>query len=173
MNIHSITKTMIAGTAICALCAATFAQLGEIGVEESSSKADPRVRRALESAGVKYAVDEDGDYKVSWSLEGGRTHMTFVNSNTSRFGSMELREVWAVAFVSDEVSANNMRALLELNGKYKVGAWSLKKASGKLIASFRITVSANCTGDALRTFTQAVASTADEIENTVTRADKF
>ena len=172
MNIHNI--KMIAGMAICALCATSFAQLGEIGAEESSSKADARVRRALESADIKYSVDEDGDYKVVWTLDGDRTHLVFVNSNTTRLGDMELRDVWAIAFVADEVSANNLRALLELNGKYKVGAWNLtKRNDGQFVAAFTITVSANCTGQALRTFTQVVASTADEIENTVTKADKF
>ena len=172
MNIHNV--KMIAGMAICAFCATSFAQLGEIGADESSSKADARVRRELESAGVKYSVDGDGDYKIHWTLEGGRTHVVFVNSNTSRLGSMEFRKVSAVAFIADEMSANNLRALLELNGKYKVGAWNLtKRRDGQFIAAFSITVSANCAGQALRTFTQVVASTADEIENTVTKADKF
>ena len=172
MNIHNV--KMIVGMAICALSATSFAQLGEIGVEESSSKADVRVRRALESADVKYSIDDDGDYKVQWSLDDGRSHVVFVNSKTSRLGSMELRKVWAVAFVADEVSANNLRALLELNGKYKVGAWNLiKRNDGQFVASFNIAVSANCAGQALRTFTQVVASTADEIEKTVTKADKF
>ena len=173
MNLHSIKK--IAGMAICALCATSFAQLGEISTDEpaSSPKADVRVRRALESAGVKYAIDKDGDYKVTWTLEEGRTHVVFVNSNTTRLGTMELRKVWAVSFVADEVSANNMRALLELNAKYKVGNWSLSKQNGGYIATFNVTVAANCAAQALRTFTQVVASTADEIENTVTRADRF
>ena len=171
MNIHNVRIAL--GMAICASCATSFAQLGEIGVEDSSSKADSRVRRALESADIKYSIDDDGDYKVHWTLEGGRTHVTFVNSNTVRLGSMELREVWAIAFVADEVSANNMRALLELNAKYKVGAWRMAKGRNGYQVSFCVTVSATCTGQALRTFTQVVASTADEIENTVTKADRF
>lgn len=174
MNIKSM--KMIAGMAVCALCATTYAQLGEIGVDDgsSTSKADERVRRALESADVKYTVDSDGDYKVEWTIGDGRTHVVFVNSNTSKLGTMELRNVWAVAFIADEVSVNNMRALLELNAKYKVGSWRLvKRNDGKFIASFNVTVSANCAGQALRTFTQVVASTADEIEKTVTKADKF
>lgn len=173
MNIHNIKK--IAGMAICALCATSFAQLGEIGADEStsSSKGDVRVRRALESAGVKYTVDSDGDYRVHWTLENGRTHVVFVNSNTTRLGSMELRKVWALAFAADEVSANNLRALLELNAKYKVGGWCMVKRDNKYVVSFDITVAANCAGQALRTFTQIVASTADEIENTVTKADQF
>lgn len=171
MNIHKM--KMIVGMAACVLCATSFAQLGEIGEEDSSSKADARVRRALENADVKYRIDKDGDYRVQWTLDEGRTHVVFINSNTTKLGSMELREVWAIAFVADEVSANNMRALLELNAKYKVGAWRMYKGRSGYQVSFCVTVSANCAGQALRTFSQVVASTADEIEKTVTKADKF
>ena len=161
---------------MCALCTASFAQLGEIGVPEADSvspKADARVKKALDNAGVKYQIDRDGDFVVVWKLDEGRSHLVFINSRTTKLENMELRKVWAPAFVVDEVSPNNMRALLELNTQYKVGAWGLKKQGGKYMAIFSLDVSANSAGSALKVFTKVMAITADEIEKTVTRADKY
>lgn len=162
--------------AMCVLCTASFAQLGEIGEAEADSaspKADVRVKKALDNAGVKYHIDGDGDFVVVWKLDEGRSHLVFINSRTTKLGNMELRAVWAPAFIVDEVSPNNMRALLELNSQYKVGAWGLKKQGGKYMAFFSLDVSANSAGSALKIFTNVIATTADGIEKTVTKADKL
>ena len=151
------------GAAVCAIGFNTFAFVGESA--DGSDKADKRVQRALDSAELKYSIDSDGDFKVSWGLGDDRSHLTFVNSNTMTLGEFELREIWAVGFTTDEVSDHQMRRLLELNSQYKIGSWSIKKMrSGKTWAIFTATVAANCSGATLKKVTGVVAASADEVE---------
>ena len=154
---------------------ASIAYIGSTPAASSAKgKADVRVRRALQSASVKFTEDEDGDFRVQWTLEGGRTHVTFVNSRVCDCGGMELREVWAVGFVAPSLDANNLQALLEMNASYKIGAWELqKKRDGKYWAVFSVKVSADASGEALKLISGLVAKTADDIESKATREDKL
>ena len=154
---------------------ASIAYIGSTPAATSATgKADVRVRRALQSAGVKFAEDEDGDFRVHWTLDGGRTHMTFINSRVCDCGGMELREVWAVGFVVPSIDANNLQALLEMNASYKLGAWELqKKRDGKYWAVFSVKVSADASGEALKLISNLVATTADDIESKATREDNL
>ena len=164
--------------ALCSVSMIAFGQLRDIASE--SSKGDSRVRIALEQSSVKFSVDSDNDFRVSWSLEGKRDHVVFINSKTQTYssgeglGNIELREIWAIGFVSKEVSESNLRTLLERNASYKVGAWALhKRNDGKYEARFVIQVPADCRGSVLRQFTNLVAKTADGIEKMATGADAF
>lgn len=163
---------------LCSFGTIAFAQLKDIDSE--SSKGDSRVRKALEQSKVKYSVDSDHDFCVSWNVGGGRDHVVFINSKTQTYssgeglGDIELREIWALGFVAATVSESNMRALLERNASYKVGAWALRKRNdGKYEARFVIQVPADCRGAVLRQFTSLVAKTADGIEKISTDADTF
>lgn len=169
-------KVKVIAGIVCALCMGVFAQTSDVGTSDSSSKADNRVRRALESAGLKYSVDGDGDFRVHFKFKSGRTHLVFVNSETERYDGLELRRVWAFGFVSDkEVSKNNLQVLLERNGRYKLGAWNLQKhrRTGKWSAEFRVVVPADCPASELRSIIELTADVADEIEKESTGADKL
>ncbi len=168
---------LIAGI-VCALCASAFAQLSDISVSESSSKGDSRVRKALENAGLKYSVDDDEDFRLTFSLGGGRTHLVIVDSNTHKYQGLEFRTVWARGFQADSaesISKKNLQTLLERNEDYKLGSWGLAKGSdGKRFANFRVMVPADCSSSALNTIVRFVAEVADEIEKSATGgADKF
>ena len=168
--------SVIVSVALCSLGTIAFAELKEI----DSERGDSRVRKALESCKVKYTVDSDNDFRVSWTVSGGRDHVVFVNSNTETYssgegiGDIELREIWAVGFISANISESNLRSLLERNATYKVGAWALsKQKDGRYIAKFVIQVPADCRGSVLRQFTHLVAKTADEIEKIATDKDAY
>ena len=49
---------------------------------------DSRVEKALKKLGLKYEVDEDGDFKLVFAVEDNR-------STTETLGKMEIREVWS------------------------------------------------------------------------------
>ena len=53
----------------------------------SKQKGDSRIRNILTSADIKYEVDNDGDYKVIFKFDDGRTQL-----NTVRL-SLLLREI--------------------------------------------------------------------------------
>lgn len=151
---------------------ASISYIGSSDSSSSSGKEDGRVRRALNSADVKFTVDGDGDFKVCWTLTDERTHITFINSRVSNYGGMELREVWAVGFVSNSISSENLQALLELNATYKLGAWEVqKKSNGQYWAVFGVKVAADASGEVLKLMSNLVAKTADEIEAKATHKD--
>lgn len=145
-----------------------------VGAAAPSGKGDPRVYRALSTAGVNFTVDDDGDFRVNWTLENRRTHNTFINSAVSNYSGMELREVWAVGFVVNSIDANNLQALLELNATYKLGAWEVqKKPNGQMWAVFSVKVAADASGEVLKVISNLVAQAADGIEATATHEDKL
>jgi len=157
---------------------AANASISYIGAPQAAAaaagKADARVRRALQVEDVKFTEDDDGDFRVQWTLDGGRKQTTFINSNVSDCGGMELREVWSVGFFAPSIDANNLQALLEMNAMYKLGAWELqKKPDGNYWAVFSVKVSADATGDALKLISNLVAKTADDIESKATHEDKL
>ena len=138
---------------------------------DSSKSGDPRVRRALDSAEVKYTIDKDGDFRIGWNTEDSRDHMVFVNGKTSEFGGMEVREVWAIGFRADSVDANNLQALLELNHSYKLGAWEIAVQNGKTVAIFCVKIPADASGETLRAVSCIVAHVADKVESEATNKD--
>ncbi len=161
---------------VCALCTGVFAQISDVGAPDSSSKADKRVRRALESAGLKYRVNDYGNFCLHFTLKGGRTHLVVVNSETERYEGLELRRVWAIGFATGEaISENNLQVLLERNGRYKLGAWNLQKQrrTGKWYAEFRVIVPADCPASELRSIIELTADVADAVEKASTGADEF
>jgi len=60
--------------------------------------ADSSVQTRLDARGVKYEVDADGDYKVTYSYKSeGRTQLVFVSGKTESVGGVEVRAVVAPA----------------------------------------------------------------------------
>lgn len=153
---------------------ASISYIGSSDSSSSSGKEDGRVRRALNSAGVNFSVDSDGDFKVNWTLTGGRTHNTFINSRVSNYSGMELREIWAVGFVANSIDSGNLQALLELNATYKLGAWEVqKKSNGQYWAVFSVKVAADASGEVLKLMSNLVAQAADGIEAKATHKDEL
>jgi hypothetical protein len=141
-----------------------------------ASAADPRMMRALNETGLKYEVDEDGDYKVvvSWA-EDGRSHLVFVNSLTEVMGGQEIREVWAAAYMAGEPSIPGKVALrlLEDNSKYKIGAWELVSNDGGVRVLFNAKVPATASPEFLQEVINAVAVFADELEKELLGSDNL
>jgi hypothetical protein len=141
-----------------------------------ASAADPRVMRALNEAGLKYEVDDDGDYRVvmSWS-EDNRSHLVFVNSLTEIMGGTEIREVWAVAYMSGEPSISGKLALrlLEDNARYKLGAWETGSNANGVRVHFNAKIPADASPALLQEVIGAVSATADELEKELLGTDEL
>jgi hypothetical protein len=56
------------------------------------------VARHLDKLGYTYEVDEDGDYRMVFDVEGDRTQMVYVRSAVEDFGSHNIREIWSPAY---------------------------------------------------------------------------
>lgn len=138
-----------------------------------SSKVDARARSAMEASGLKYSIDDDGDFRIIIGFDDKRDHLVIVNSNTESYKDIEIREVWAVAAKSEQFSRKRLFTLLEKNSKYKFGHWSVRRSNDKDTAIFCCQVPANINGDDLRSVINLVAVEADKVEEEWTDADQF
>jgi len=138
--------------------------------------ADPRVMRALNEAGLKHDIDDDGDYRVvvAWT-DDDRSHLVFVNSLTEVLGGVEIREVWAVAYMVAEPSIPGKVAirLLEENSKFKIGAWETGSNENGVRVHFNAKVPADASPAYLHEVINAVSATADELEKELLGTDEL
>jgi hypothetical protein len=125
---------------------------------------DPRVEKALKKLGLKYEVDEDGDFKLVFAVEDNR-------STTETLGKMEIREVWSlIAKFASNSTCDLSLELFEKHGTFKIGSYQYKKLrSGSYLLVFIVHLSAEELGSIVR----AVARTADETEMAIVGDDDF
>ena len=133
---------------------------------------DARVERMLDALELKYEIISDGDFKLGNRLDSGRTQILFVNSNTEKYQNMEIREIWSVAYISDDLASSTiMRKLLKDNGTRKLGSWKLWTNNGKEVAVFYAQIAADADRYAFLSALQIVSQTADEMEKDLTGKD--
>jgi hypothetical protein len=90
--------------------------------------ADASVEARLQARGVKYEVDKDGDYKVTYSFpEEKRTHLLFVSGSTEEVAGVKVRQIFSPAarIAGDGITGDKALALLRANDGYKLGAWAI------------------------------------------------
>lgn len=161
-------KTQLAAFALLAFASTTSTQ-AQVG---DAQKHDTRIETLLNSEGLKYEIDSDGDFKLLFGLDEDRTHIVWINSNTERYGHLEIREIWAVGLHSSgQLPTDLHRSLLERNNQYKLGSWKLQRISRGEGAIFYVQVAANLDRKSLMSSIQIVAETADELEEELTGKD--
>jgi hypothetical protein len=141
----------------------------------SASAQDSRVRSALDNAGLKYTITDNGNFKIPFDMGNGRTQVVIVNSKTYEFGGAEIREIFSVAAVVSSKSAftqNNLFRLLELNETYKIGAWQIHGGESPYTLQFAIRAGANTSSSILADLIKLAAKTADDMEQRLTDEDK-
>lgn len=90
--------------------------------------ADSSVASRLDARGVKYEVDDDGDYRVVYHYaEEDRTQLVFVSGSTEDVAGFRIREVFAPAarIGQDGIDGARALALLEDSRRQKLGAWEI------------------------------------------------
>jgi hypothetical protein len=114
-------------TILTLACLFLFVQAASAQLGNAARKppADARVRSALNEIGYKFEMTGDNDFKlVPIKTEGERSQLVYVNSNTEKYGTLEIREVLAPAFLSNgPLSAAVANRLLRENNEVKLGSW--------------------------------------------------
>jgi hypothetical protein len=90
--------------------------------------ADDSVARRLDAGGIKYQVDADGDYKVTYNYaDEGRTQLVFVSGGTQSVGGYTVREVFSPAgrVAGDGINGAKALELLAESRSNKLGAWEI------------------------------------------------
>lgn len=158
------TKTMLA--ACCLLMAA-----GAPGAARAGN-ADASVGKKLDALGLKYEVDADGDYKLLFEVENGRSQIVWVRSPVETLGNMRIREVLSIAGKSpkprndEEVASAAVvatAALLDASKK-KLGGWVLKGTDDTQAFYYVAQIPADASGDDLKSVVVSVAKSTDGFE---------
>ena len=149
----------------------TYAQLG--GGSAGAAAKDARVERILKQLKYHYEITSDGDFKVPTDLDDGRTQIVYVNSSTSTFGDLEVREVWALAMKArGALAAPIANRLLKDNKKF--GGWrAINTDTGDTLVYFSAQVSADCDAQTLDSVMDLVLSVADKLEKEMTGKDVY
>ena len=170
----SLSSTLIVALIVSFQTAATgFAQIGENAEEVANH--DARIKKLLDQTELKYEIDEDGDFKLLFEYDDGRSHIVFINSQTESYQGLEIREIWAVGYVPPEegesVPANISENLIRANAQIKLGAWQVQKLGEKEVGVFRAMIAADAGKEVVLDTLRLVGISADEKEAELLSSD--
>ncbi|WP_286071921.1 hypothetical protein [Stenotrophomonas sp. 57] len=137
----------------------------------AAAEADKAVARHLDKLGYAYEVDEDGDYRMVFDVEGDRTQMVYVRSSVEDFGSHNIREIWSPAYSAKtkQFPVAVANRLLEDSQDAKMGGWVKQDTT----AMFVVKIDADATADQLSDAIDAAIRSADAMELELTKKDEF
>ena len=129
---------------------------------------DNIVKAQLDSKGLKYKIDKDGDFEILYQTAGDRTQVAWVRSSVNAYGSLKIREIWSPGYksVGDDFPLLIANSLLDKNHEVKLGAW---EAQGKM-AVFVVRIPADANADQLVDAIELAANCADKVEMEITGA---
>ena len=136
------------------------------GTPVLAGEPDAAIKAQLDSLDVKYEIDDDGDFKITFDLGKGRSQLVWIRSATESYGDLKVREIWSPGYKhgGQEVPVKIANRLLEHSHGLILGGWTKQKQFAML--SVKIPVSA--TPKQLRDAAEAAADAADEIEQELT-----
>lgn len=89
---------------------------------------DAAVKTRLDARGVKYELDDDGDFKITYNYsKEKRSQLVFVSGSTESVGGFKIREIFSPAARLDKDGVNGAKALelLAESRKNKLGGWEV------------------------------------------------
>lgn len=159
-------KAIVIAAVLAALATPAFAQSG----------ADPRVKEALEAAGLKYSVNSSDNFKVVYQMDSDpdRSHLVFIVSRTSTYRDLEIREIWSVAAILDAFPDDEVvHRLLAMNSTAKLGAWAIEESEGEVWVMYTVKVPFDLSPEELNDAIYFVAEVCDELESELTGSDEY
>ncbi|MFZ5636944.1 MAG: hypothetical protein ACOY82_10230 [Pseudomonadota bacterium] len=135
-----------------------FAALAPVAQAEDAS-----VKSRLDAQGIKYEVDGDGDFKVTYNYsKEGRTQLVFVSGKTESVGGFTIREVFSPAarVAKDGINGAKALELLAESRKNKFGSWEI----GGDVVYFVIKLPDTVNAKQLEAAMDIAAETADDME---------
>lgn len=124
---------------------------------------DAAVKTRLESRGVKYEVDGDGDFKVTYNYsKEKRSQLVFVSGSTESVGGFKIREIFSPAgrVAKDGINGAKALELMAESRKNKLGGWEL----GGDVLYFVIKLPDSIDAAQLESAMDIAAETADDME---------
>jgi len=133
------------------------------GAATDALASDASVKSRLDARGIKYQIDDDGDYKVTYNYaKEGRTQLVFVSGGTEDVGGFKVREVFSPAgrVEKDDIDGAKALELLAESRKNKLGSWEIAGDVLYFVAKLPDTLNAA----QLESVMDIVAETADNME---------
>jgi hypothetical protein len=140
---------------------------------------DKKIGKLLDEIKYNYQVDKDGDYLVMIRTEENKIQHIWINSATVSFYSVEIREIWAVAYRSNSpFSAETKNSLLKRNCVIMFGAWSVvpDNKNGEAIvfrAKLPATLNAKNLEDVITFVLITISGMEDELAKEATKKEKI
>jgi hypothetical protein len=133
---------------------------------QRSNVADSRIAQQLDALGYHYDLDEGGDYRLTFRLEGERSQLVYVISGVEEFGAHRIREIWAPAYRAPGalIPADVANRLLEDSQTSKLGSW-VKQGD---MAVFVVKIPADASQQQLDDALDAAMRSADQMEAALT-----
>lgn len=134
--------------------------------------ADARVEQALDQNNVTYSAEQNGDYRVLFTLPNERSQLVWISPRTDTIGALDVRRVFSYAAALEDgeaLSGGWAEQLLRNNAGYAIGGWSL---TGSRVV-FSATVPADAPDRVLLDTIALVMTTADGVEAELTGADEW
>ena len=155
---------LLPGCALLLLCLALPARAAD-----PKPVADPGLGKQLDALQLKYEIDGDGDYKMTFELEDGRTQIVFARSPVESYGSNRIREIWSpgLKYSTPELDAKVANRLLSHSAEVIMGGWVRQKE----MAMFVVKIPEKASPAELRDALEAAAACADVIEKELTSRD--
>lgn len=144
------------------LSLSALAALAVVAATPASAK-DASVERRLDAAGLKYEVDNDGDYKLTFNYtQEGRSQLVFVSGSTQTVSNLTVREVFSPAARVEKDGINGKKALelMAGSGGMKLGSWEIRGD----VLYFVIKLLDDASSSELSTMLDIAAETADDME---------
>lgn len=144
------------------LSLSALAALAVVAATPASAK-DASVERRLDAAGLKYEIDHDGDYKLTFNYtQEGRSQLVFVSGSTQTVSGLTIREVFSPAARVEKDGINGKKALelMAGSGGMKLGSWEIRGD----VLYFVIKLLDDATSSELSTMLDIAAETADDME---------
>ncbi|MDX2232485.1 MAG: hypothetical protein NW220_22835 [Leptolyngbyaceae cyanobacterium bins.349] len=155
-------------TALIALSQIASAQPG------ANKAGDPRVKTVLDKLGLKYEVNQDGDFKVGMEMQNGRTQLAWINSQTEKLGNIEIREIISPGYRSNGAIPEKVaNQLLADSAQKKLGAWQVMSNGTTHVAVFVAKIESNGNPAVMEAALRLVLYSADEMEKALTGKDDF
>ena len=133
---------------------------------------DTAVGKKLDAQGLKYEVDEDGDYKLLFETDDGRSQIVWVRSPVETLGGMRIREVMSIGGkLGKAQEAGDLGAQAALttgamlkSSDQKLGGWVLKPSGDDSVFYYVAQIPADLDAGDLGVVARVVAKSADEFE---------
>lgn len=129
----------------------------------ATEAADLALKQRLDARGLKYEVDGDGDFRVTYNYsKEKRTQLVFVSGPTQSVGRFKVREIFSPAAQIERDGINCAKAmeLLAESRTNKIGSWETKGD----VLYFVIKVSDTVSAEELESLMDIAAETADDME---------